>query len=172
MSDFNQDKPNKDKWTQEGMSHIKGWGIDADPKNDPTYPMRQRPKDDHGGYNWDRPDQQPLDTEVLHSNERPNVTAVYGTSKPPAGLSGMVRRCAFKYGEGSYGHWLLLLAADRINALEGVADDLWRGRVPNCLAEKGLKAQWQHNPDAVIKKAAVAAVVTAGVVMLLRSRKK
>ena len=30
-------------------AHIKGWGIDIDPKNDPVYPMRQRPDPDHPG---------------------------------------------------------------------------------------------------------------------------
>jgi hypothetical protein len=27
-------------------SHIKGWGVDADPKNDPTYPMKHRTNDE------------------------------------------------------------------------------------------------------------------------------
>lgn len=158
---------------EQDMSHIKGWGIDADPKNDPTYPMRQRSKDEHKGYNWSRPALQPQDIEVLHSVERPNITAVFGTSNPPSGLSGMVRRLAFKYGEGSYGHWLLLLVADRVNAVEGIADDLRRGRVPNICAEKGMKAEWKYNQKAVVKKAAVAAVVVAGVAILLsKSREK
>ena len=40
-------------------SHIKGWGIDADPKNDPTYPMKNRTNEEHKGYSWDRPTLQP-----------------------------------------------------------------------------------------------------------------
>lgn len=158
---------------EQDMSHIKGWGIDADPKNDPTYPMRQRANDEHKGYSWGKAVQQQRDIEVLHSVERPNVTAVFGTSNPPSGLSGMVRRIAFKYGEGSYGHWLLLLLADRVNAVEGIADDLLHGRVPNVCAERGMKAEWKYNQKAVVKKAAIAAAVAAGAAILLsKSRKR
>lgn len=84
---------------------IKGWGVDANPKNDPTYPMKARNNGEHKGYTWERPTQQPITVEVLHSNERSNVTSVFGTSTPPSGLSGMLRRFAFKYSESSYGHW-------------------------------------------------------------------
>src|SRR6476661_4521598 len=98
---------------------IKGWGVDADPENDPTYPMKHRTNEEHKGYSWDRPQQQKTDIEVLHSNERNNITAVYGTSVPPSGLSGMIRRFAFKYSESSYGHWLPLVLADRVNMIEG-----------------------------------------------------
>ena len=31
-------------------SHIKGWGIDADPKNDPTYPMKNRTDEEIRGF--------------------------------------------------------------------------------------------------------------------------
>ena len=74
--------------TPKDPSQIKGWGVDADPKNDPTYPMKNRNNGEHAGYNWKRPPQQPITIEVLHSNERPNVTSVFGTSTPPSGLSG------------------------------------------------------------------------------------
>ncbi len=163
---------NQDRGSIKDATHIKGWGIDADPKNDPTYPMKTRVDGEHQGYKWDRPEQQPIGTEVLHSNERPNVTAVYGTSVPPSGLSGSIRRFAFRYGEGSYGRWLSLLLADRINVLEGIADDLTAGRIPNICAEKGIKAQWKYDQTAVVKKAAVTAVVVAGVLMVLRSNKR
>ena len=128
--------------------NIKNWGIDADPKNDPTYPLQNRTGASHKGYNWKRPAQQPVDIEVLHSNERPNVTAVYGTSTPPSGLSGLLRRLAFRYGEGSFAHWILLLMADRINVGEGIVQDLGKGHVPNFLAEAGWKAELKHNRKA------------------------
>ena len=105
-------------------SEVKGWGIDADPENDPTYPIKKRNNGEHDGYSWERPTQQPIDVEVLHSNERPNVSAAFGTATPPAGLSGMIRREAFKFSENSYGHWLPLMLADRVGIVEGVVDDL------------------------------------------------
>lgn len=156
-----------------GSGHIKGWSVDADPKNDPTYPMKNRSNEEHNGYSWDRPTPQPVDLEVLHSNERPNVTAVFGTSVPPSGLSGMIRRYAFRHSESSYRHWLPLLLADRVNAVEGIVDDLLHGRVPNIPAEKGMKAEWRYNRAGLIRKWAVgAAFTTAAVLLLARRRRK
>jgi hypothetical protein len=57
----------------------------------------------------------------------------------------MIRRFAFHYSESSYGHWLPLMLADRVNAVEGVLDDLASGHVPNVLAERGWNAEWRHN---------------------------
>lgn len=154
-------------------SHIKGWGIDADPKNDPTYPMKKRTNEEHKGYTWDRPTQQPINIEVLHSIERPNVTAVFGTSMPPSGLSGMIRRLAFKKSENDYGHWLPLILADRVNVVEGIIDDFIKGKVPNIFVEKGYKAQWEHDKTGLLAKMAVVAAVATGAVLLLsRSGKK
>ncbi|TXK52654.1 hypothetical protein FVR03_00935 [Pontibacter qinzhouensis] len=149
---------------------IKGWGIDADPKNDPTYPMKHRTNEEQKGYTWDRPTQQPINIEVLHSNERPNVTAVFGTSTPPSGLSGMIRRYAFQYSENSYGHWLPLLLADRVNVVEGIVDDFINGKVPNILAEKGYKAEWKHNRTGLLQKAAIVGAISTVAFLLLRKK--
>ena len=151
--------------------HIKGWGIDADPQNDPTYPMRKRSNEDHEGYSWDRPPQQPLDVEVLHSIERPNITAVFGTSKPPKGLSGMIRRTAFKYGEGSFAHWIPLILADRVDVIEGIIDDLKNGHIPNIFEERGMRAEWKYNRKALIQKMAIGAALTTATLAMLFRRK-
>lgn len=153
-------------------AHINGWGIDADPKNDPTYPMKHRTDAEQTGYSWERPPQQPVDVEVLQSIERPSVSAVFGTSSPPSGLSGMIRRYAFRYSESSYGHWLPLLVADRVNVVEGIVDDLRRGHVPNIFAEKGWKAEWEHNRSGLIQKVVVSALVTTAVIALWSRRNK
>ena len=153
------------------FAHIKGWGVDADPKNDPTYPMKKRNNGEHAGYSWERPAQQPINVEVLHSIERPNVTAVFGTSKPPRGLSGMIRRFAFKYSESSYGHWLPLILADRVNVLEGNLADLAHGRIPNIFAERGWKAEWQHNRTALLRRVLGGAVLSSVVIGYLARRR-
>jgi hypothetical protein len=157
--------------TPKDFSHIKDWGIDADPKNDPTYPMKHRTDAEQEGYSWERPPQQPIDIEVLHSIERPNVTAVFGTSMPPSGLSGMIRRWAFKHSENSYLHWLPLLMADRVNVVEGVLEDFSHGKVPNIFAEKGWKADWEHNRTGLFQKIGVLALVTIAAVLLITRKK-
>jgi hypothetical protein len=159
--------------TGKDFSHIKGWGIDADPKNDPTYPMKPHRTDaEQTGYSWERPTLQPESVEVLQSNERPNLTAVFGTSTPPSGLSGMIRRYAFKYSEGSWGHWIPLLLADRVNVVEGVIDDIRHGHVPNIFAEKGWKAEWKHNPKGLVTKVATTVLVATALVALVTRRNK
>jgi hypothetical protein len=150
---------------------IEGWGVDADPKNDPTYPMKLRNDGEHEGYSWERPPQQPLTVEVLHSNERPDVTSVFGTSTPPSGPSGALRRLAFRYSESSYGHWLPLVLADRLSVVEGVVGDLKQGRVPNVLAERGWKAEWKHNRISLLCRILVRAVLVSAAVAYLRSRR-
>lgn len=151
-------------------SQIKGWGVDADPRNDPTYPMKQRNNGEHAGYSWERPPQQPESVEVLHSNERPNLSAVFGTSAPPAGLSGTLRRFAFKYSESSYAHWLPLMLADRVGVVEGVADDLAHGHLPNLLGELGAKAEWKHNRKQLVTRVLVAAALVGAAVCLRRKK--
>ena len=158
------------KKTAKDYSHIKGWGIDIDPKNDPTYPIKHRTDEEQEGYNWDRPTQQPINIEVLHSIERPNVTAVFGTSMPPRGLSGMIRRYAFTKSESSYGHWLPLILADRVNVVEGVIDDLLHGHVPNIFAEKGWNADWKYNRKALIQRMVIGGVIAVGAIAFFTTK--
>ncbi len=154
-------------------AHINGWGVDADPTNEPTHPMKNYTGDDHQRLNWERPPQQTPTVEVLHSSERPNLTAVFGTSSPPSGLSGVIRRFAFRFSESEYGHWLPLLLADRVNVVEGILDDIAHGHVPNIFAEKGWKADWKHNRKGLIQNVAIMAAVTTAVIMLTsRSKEK
>ena len=152
-------------------SQVPGWGVDTDPQNDPTYPMKRRTDGEHAGYSWERPPQQPVNVEVLHSNERPNVSAAFGTSTPPAGLSGMLRRFAFKYSESSYGHWLPLMLADRVGVVEGILEDLTRGRVPNIFAERGWKAEWKHNRTSLVWRILIGAFSVSAAVAYFSSRR-
>jgi hypothetical protein len=156
--------------TAKDPSQIKGWGVDADPKNDPTYPMKNRNNGEHAGYSWERPPQQPTTIEVLHSNERPDVTSVFGTSTPPSGLSGVIRRAAFRYSESSYGHWLPLMLADRVSVVEGVLGDLKHGHVPNVFVEGGWKAEWRHNRTGLFRRILFRVALISAAVAYLRRR--
>jgi hypothetical protein len=152
--------------------HIPGWGIDMDPANEPTYPIKNYTGDDHDRLNYQRPPLQPVRTEVLRSIERPGMTAVFGTTLPPSGLSGVLRRFAFRYSEGTFTHWLTLLLADRINVFEGLLDDLRRGYFPNVLAERGYKAIWKYDKKLFARKVAVASLVTATLLVLFFRKRR
>jgi hypothetical protein len=152
-------------------SQIKGWGVDVNPRNDPTYPMKHRNDGEHAGYSWERPPQQPIAAEVLRSIERPNVTSVFGTSTPPSRLSGVIRRIAFRYSESSYGHWLPLMLADRVSVVEGILDDLKHGHVPNVFAELGWKGEWRHNRTRLIRRILVRVVLISAAIVYFSSRR-
>ncbi len=132
--------------------------------------MRNRNDGEHAGYSWERPPQQPITVEVLHSNERPDVTAVFGTSTPPSGLSGVLRRIAFGYSESSYGHWLPLVLADRVGVVEGVLSDLKHGQVPNVFAERGWKAEWEHNRTSLVRRILVGVALVSAAVAYISSK--
>jgi hypothetical protein len=148
-------------------STIPGWGVDANPKNNPTYPMRQIENQERG-LNWPRPAQQTPDVEVLRSIEHNRLPAVVGTSTPPSGLSGVIRRYAFRRSESDWWHWLLLMGADRIGVVEGVVEDLAHGKVPNIPAEMGARAEWRHNKTGFAIKTGAALAVCSLLFLTLR----
>ena len=157
--------------TRESLAHIQGWGADLDRKNRPAVPMERTPArfiNPQPG----QPVQQEETVEVLVSNERPGITPVFSTKQPPSGLSGMIRRLAFKLTENDLRHWLLLLAADRVNMVEGIGQDLMQGKVPNVLSEMGIKAEIRHNPAGLAKKVLVTGAVVGGVWYLLNRRRE
>lgn len=150
-------------------AQVVGWGVDADPENDPTYPMRDVSSDDNGGLNWERPSLQPESVEVLMSTEHNRRPAVFGTSTPPAGISGMLRRHAFKRSEGKWGHWLMLLMADRVDMVEGIVDDLGKGRIPNVPAEMGIRSEIRHNLPGLTRKVVFTGAVLGLTMAALRT---
>ena len=140
---------------------VEGWGADLDHAMRPAYPMeRTPPRLDN--VHWDQPAAQPLTVEVLKSVERPGMTPVFGTTVPPRGLSGSLRRLAFRASENDVRRWMLLLLADRIDVVEGVVEDLMKGHVPNLLGEMGVRAELRYNGRALLRKLLLlAALATA-----------
>lgn len=161
------------KKTAEDYSHINGWGIDADSLDVPNYPIKKRTENDNKGMIWERPAQQPALVEVLHSNERPGISAVFGTPNPPTGLSGKIRRFAFRYSESSWTHWLALLVADRVNMMEGLRDDLQSGHIPDLFNEHGGRSELAYNKAGLARKVLTgAAILTLAIACIkMRSRR-
>lgn len=167
-----QDRRISDRNMDSRVKNIPGWGMDADPENNPTYPMKHANGADHQRLNYEKAPQQRQDMEILHSIERPGLTRVFGTSTPPSGLSGAVRRYAYKFSEATATHWMTLILADRINVVEGKISDLAQGIVPNPWVERGWGAEWKHNRAGFVKKAATTALlITVGLLLLTRKKR-
>src|SRR3954466_736572 len=115
---YTPDKPRLAESSDELRARIPGWGADLDPKDRPSVP-RERFDPAGTGAHWEFPDRQPEKWPRERSIEHKFLTPVFGTSAPPKGLSGVIRKYAYaKYSEGRAAHWLLLVAADRVDMWE------------------------------------------------------
>jgi hypothetical protein len=149
----------------EELKRIPGWGSDLEKKNRPAVPMeRTPPRFIHVPEG--QPVQQAQTVEVFCSPERPGITPIFGTAQPPKWLSGAIRRAAYKLPENDLRHWLMLIAADRVNMVEGVVEDLAHGHVPNVLGEMGIRSELRYNPAGLVHKALIATIVVGGIVAL------
>lgn len=126
-------------------ARIPGWGADLDPADRPAVP-RMRFDPAVTGAHWTLPEQQPERRPRERSIEHARLTPVFGTSAPLHGLSGMVRRFAYRrYSEGRAAHWLLLIGADRIDAAESRLGALVRLRPDNPITETGITTEFTHH---------------------------
>lgn len=152
---------------------IKGWGVDSDPESRPYVPVHKL--QGNTGAHWDKPEKQKKTVEILKTIERPELPAVFGTPNPPRGLSGMLRRYAFKSGEGNFSHWLPLMLADRVDFIEGLFDDAIHGKVPRIFGD-GYTMDYKYDRKKFYYRVAKNAVLVAGtaylVSYLLKDKKK
>lgn len=136
---------------------VEGWGADLEREVRPGVPRDKAP---NIGVEALYPDfEMQIPTVKIHrSIEHMRMTPVFGTSCPPTGLSGMIRDYAYRFSEGRFRHWLLLLFADRVNVAEDLINDLSHGRVPNLYKEMGLAAEWKYNRKNVIRNMAIGVI--------------
>jgi hypothetical protein len=55
---------------------------------------------------------------LTHRKGLHSMTPVFGTAQPLHGISGLLRRAAYATNETRARHWMILLAADRVDVLE------------------------------------------------------
>ena len=151
---------------------IAGWGSDLDPARRPGVPRDKAPEIGNEFLYPDSIPQQEATVRIHKSTEHARLTPVFGTSCPPRGLSGRMRDAAYKYSEGKLAHWLMLMAADRVDVVEDVASDLARMQVPNLVKEMGLKSEWEYNRHGFITKVAVSTIAVAALMVLMRGRSR
>jgi hypothetical protein len=133
-------KPDAD----ELRARIPGWGADLDPRDRPSFPkLLDNPET---GAHWDFPERQVENWPRERSIEHKFLTPVFGTSAPLKGISGVIRRHAYrKYSEARAAHWLLLIAADRVDAVESHLASFLSTRPDNPLTETGVKSEFTHH---------------------------
>jgi hypothetical protein len=66
-------------------------------------------------------EQQEPTVPVLVGVDVGRLTPVFGTAQPPRGLSGLIRRAAYRRPEHEASRWMLLLLGDRV--------DVWESRL-------------------------------------------
>jgi hypothetical protein len=151
-------------------SRIKGWGSDLDPRMRPGVPRDKAPQLGVEHLYPAIPPQVPR-VKIHKSTEHGKLPPVFGTSCPPSGLSGRIRDFAYELSEGRLMRWMALIAADRVDVVEGLVADLAQGRVPNLPKEMGLRSELKYNAAGFARKVLVATACTAAVVALIRMRR-
>lgn len=150
---------------------IPGWGSDLDPARRPGVPRDKAP--DIGPETLYPPIPRQLSRTTIHkSTEHGQLTPVFGTSCPPSGLSGRMRDFAYHYSEGRMLRWLTLMAADRVNLIEDIVNDLAHGHIPNIPKEMGIRSELRYNPRGLAKKVAITGLALALVTAYVRSRRR
>lgn len=130
------------------------WGYDEAPERRPGVPMAAEPRPVEG-VAWDSPPRQQSEVAHLHRKGVERLTPVYGATLPPKGLSGVMRRAAYEIPEHSPIHWMMLLAADRVDVLE---DRLLHGGGPGTMDAIGRQVRNNPLPALVLALAAGLAV--------------
>ena len=139
---YTAEKPPLPETPDQLRARIPGWGVDADPKDRPSVP---RERFAPTGAHWDFPDRQPELVPRERSIEHEFLTPVFGTACPPKGLSGAVRKLAYaRYSEGRAAHWLLLIAADRVDATGAHLKSFASLRPDNPITETGVLSEFTH----------------------------
>jgi len=130
------------------------YGVDRALEDRPGVPMEAEPEPAEGVH-WEEIPRQPVRQTVLKRRGLTRLTPVFGTSVPPRGISGLMRRVAYRIPEHRARHWLLLVAADRVDVMEGrLGEALARPFEDTPLAPLGR--QIQRNPAPSIALAALA----------------
>ena len=122
---------------------IPGWGVDLDPADRPAHP-RERPE--ATGAHWDLPEPQEQPYPRERSIEHQMLPPVFGTAVPLKGLSGVIRRLAYRrFSEARAAHWLLLIGADRVDAAENHLRSLITTRPDNPVTQTGIGTEVSHD---------------------------
>jgi hypothetical protein len=143
---YTPEKPPLPETVEQLRARIPGWGADLDPRDRPSYP-KLKYQDDLSGAHWEFPDRQGEKRPRERSIEHAFLTPVFGTAQPPRGLSGAIRTLSYRrFSEGRAAHWLLLVLADRVDAVESHLASFVTARPDNPITETGVLSEFGHHP--------------------------
>jgi hypothetical protein len=136
------DVPRMRETPEQLRARIPGWGADLDPADRPSHPKLVYAPESTGAH-WRFPDRQPGAEGRERSIEHAFVTPVFGTAQPLHGLSGVIRRLAYRrFSEGRLAHWLLLIAGDRVDAWASHLRSFASLHPDNPVTQTGVLAEW------------------------------
>jgi hypothetical protein len=99
-------------------------GVDLDPARRPGVPWKRDPPQRFPNTRFP-PDRQTTEPTVpKHGRPNKPFPPVYGTTCPLHGLSGAVRKLAYRLPDHYPSHWMLMMLGDRVDALESTAKKL------------------------------------------------
>jgi hypothetical protein len=139
---YTAQKPPLAESSDQLRARIPGWGVDLDPADRPSVPRMQLDLA-HTGAHWEFPERQPERWPRERSIEHKFLTPVFGTSCPPKGLSGVLRKYAYaRYSEARAAHWLILIGADRVDAIESHLRSFGTLHPDNPITETGVLSEF------------------------------
>ncbi|MEU3624942.1 hypothetical protein BS329_36855 [Amycolatopsis coloradensis] len=141
---YTPERPALTESSEQLRARIPGWGVDLNREDRPSVPKLHRREDT--GTPGEFPERQPEKWPRERSIEHKFLTPVFGTSCPPRGLSGALRKYSYrKYSEGRAAHWLLLLGADRVDAWEQHLRSFLTLRPDNPITETGVLSEFTRH---------------------------
>ncbi len=124
---------------------IPGWGADLGEEHRRTW----QELEDYGptGAHWTMPERQGDDPRRERSIEHLHLPAVYGTAQPLHGLSGWIRSVSYRrFGEGRLAHWMLLILADRVEAVGAHLRSAATAQPDNPVTQTGVLSEPRYRP--------------------------
>jgi hypothetical protein len=142
---YTPEKPPLVESSDELRARIPGWGVDLDPKDRPSVPRLQFDPSLHdaaGRFPERQPEKWPRERSIEHKF----LTPVFGTSCPPKGLSGVMRKYAYRrFSEARAAHWLILIAADRVDVVESALASFATLRPDNPITQTGVLSEFSRH---------------------------
>ncbi|WP_282946485.1 hypothetical protein [Cellulomonas endometrii] len=143
---YHAQKPAPRESAEQLRARIPGWGADSDPADRPSFPRETFDLPPTGAH-WEFPERQPETYPRERSIEHTMLPPVFGTAQPLHGPAGAIRRFSYeRFSEGRAAHWLLLLAADRVDAAQAHLQSFVTMRPDNPITETGVLSELHRHP--------------------------